>query len=251
MEFGDEPQSLYWAYGGRWPFRRLLYVGITNSRKRRLREHGALSEWMSEARTIKFKNYQDRASVVAAEKRTIRSKRPIYNVQHNRGDREIEVSAHEVSAGLAGIGTAACVVLLGTRWAADELSTRWILRRARLQGAKVELPPRRNPFSEPSRTLTLLDAFLSLSSKGVMEGIQNRVPERPVASLQEPVEATAGRAEEVGAGPHSMAMAPWSASTSAWALLFVMCIVCAHGRGAGSADRKGLFMDKGAPNSAD
>jgi hypothetical protein len=118
---------------------------------------------MREARMIKFKRYEDRVSALEAEKRAIQAKRPRYNVQHNRRDREVDPAA--VVAGLNGLGVAACLAVLGGRWMFDEMSARWMRRQARRAGVTVELPPGRNPFEEPSAVLALLEVFWTFASR--------------------------------------------------------------------------------------
>ena len=95
----EDPQTLYQAWKGHWPFRQWLYVGITNSPSRRFGEQRRSSEWMLEAGTIRLARFPDRESVIEAERRMIRAKRPQYNVQHNRHEEvEVELSAENLAA---------------------------------------------------------------------------------------------------------------------------------------------------------
>jgi hypothetical protein len=157
-EFSEDRQTLYQAWRGRWPFGQWLYVGITNSPSRRFREHRVRSDWMLEAGTIRLTRYPDRESVMEAERSMIRAKRPHYNVQHNRHQAEVELSPETLAAG----GAAICLAILALRWLADVSSAWWVTRPAERQGVSVELPPRRNPFTEPSVTLTMFEAFCTM-----------------------------------------------------------------------------------------
>lgn len=155
IDSSEDPQTLYQVWRGHWPFRQWLYVGITNSPSRRLGEHRRRSEWMLEAGTIRLTRYPDRESVMEAERRMIRAKRPNYNVQHNRHKIEVELSAEN----LAALGAAICLSILALRWLADVSAEWWVKRQAGRHDAPVELPPRRNPFTEPSVTLTMFETF--------------------------------------------------------------------------------------------
>ena len=156
----EDPQTLYQAWKGHWPFRQWLYVGITNSPSRRFGEHHARSDWMLEAGAIRLTRYADRESVREAEQSMIRAKRPQYNIQHNRHV-DVEVDVELSLETLAAAGAAVCLSILALRWVADASSAWWIKRQAERQGVPVELPARRDPFSEPSVTLTLLKTFCS------------------------------------------------------------------------------------------
>ena len=188
----EDPQTLYQAWKGRWPFRQWLYIGITNSPSRRFGEHRRRSEWMLEAGTIRLARYPDRESVMEAERHMIRAKRPYYNVQHNRHEVEVELSPEN----LAAMGAAICLSVLALRWLADVSSEWWVKRQAGRQGVAIELPPRRNPFTEPSVTLTMFEMFSTMMADGppltqqprVMPMFQVPAPPTPPASaaIEEP-----------------------------------------------------------------
>jgi hypothetical protein len=179
-EFSEDPQTLYQSWKGRWPFRQWLYIGITNSPSRRFCEHRARSDWMLEAGTIRLTRYPDRESVMEAERHMIRSKRPCYNVQHNRHQIEVELSPETMAAMGAGI----CLAILALRWLADVTSEWWVKRQAGRQGVSVELPPRRHPFTEPSVTLTMFEVFCCTM---IGSGAHLRQPPRVAPVFQMPV----------------------------------------------------------------
>lgn len=225
-DFPEDPQTLYQAWKGHWPFRQWLYVGITNSPSRRFGEHRRRSEWMLEAGTIRLARFSDRESVMEAERRMIRAKRPHYNVQHNRHEVEVELSAEN----LAAAGAAACLSVLALRWLADVSSEWWVKRQARRQGVTVELPPRRNPFTEPSLTLTMLTGFCTVMAGGPA---LTRPAVPPVAAI--PVtaapaaESSAAEPQPVWAraDPASASMPPVPVQAAAIAALLIMLAVCA------------------------
>lgn len=59
----------------------LLYTGITNDPGRRFTEHAKEKHWWTEVRGISVDWYDDRTSVLAAEKRAIRVENPLHNVR--------------------------------------------------------------------------------------------------------------------------------------------------------------------------
>lgn len=59
----------------------LLYTGITNSPERRFTEHAKEKHWWEDVRGIAIDWYEDRESVLAAEKRAIRIEKPVYNIR--------------------------------------------------------------------------------------------------------------------------------------------------------------------------
>jgi len=224
-ELPDDPQTLYLAWTGRWPFRQWLYVGITNSPSRRFHQHRAHSAWMLEAATIRLKRYPDRESVMVAERLMIKAKRPYYNVQHNRQDVEVEVSGES----LAALSAAICVALLGLRWLADACSAWWIQRQADRQGASVVLPPRRNPFTEPSVVLSLLEAFCARAvGEPLRQPSKDSAPDevRTVPSTEPPAVT-----EKPGLSRHVArpVVAPESASGLPFGLVVALCLALAQG----------------------
>lgn len=60
----------------------LLYVGITNNPARRFMQHGVDREWWHEVETIRMQRFDDRESVLAAEREAIKAERPRYNILH-------------------------------------------------------------------------------------------------------------------------------------------------------------------------
>jgi predicted GIY-YIG superfamily endonuclease len=228
-DFSEDPQTLYQAWNGHWPFRRWLYVGITNSPSRRFGEHRRRSEWMLEAGTIRLVRFPDRESVMEAERRMICAKRPQYNVQHNRHEVEVELSAEN----LAAAGAAVCLSILALRWLADVSSQSWVKRQARRQGVTVELPPRRNPFTEPSLTLTMLGGFCTMMA-GDPGLARPAVPVAVPVPVAPAAESSAVDPWPVWAGvdPVDVAMPPASAQSVVVAALLVMLaagVICAAG----------------------
>ncbi|HXW87893.1 MAG TPA: hypothetical protein VEJ42_06510 [Streptosporangiaceae bacterium] len=152
-------QTLYQGWNGRWPFRHYLYIGITNSPSRRMREHRANSDWMLEARVIRMKRYPDRESVREAERQMIIRKRPEYNIQHNR--HEIEIASPEDIAARA---AALSFGILAARSLADIGAMWWVRHLAARQGVTVELPPRPNRFTESSAALTMFQVCSKMAT---------------------------------------------------------------------------------------
>lgn len=59
----------------------LLYTGITNNPERRFTEHAKEKHWWTNVRGISIDWYDDRDSVLTAEKRAIRIENPLHNVR--------------------------------------------------------------------------------------------------------------------------------------------------------------------------
>lgn len=59
----------------------LLYTGITNNPDRRFTEHAKEKHWWTTVRGISVDWYDDRETVLAAEKRAIRIERPLHNIR--------------------------------------------------------------------------------------------------------------------------------------------------------------------------
>jgi hypothetical protein len=139
---------------------------------------------MSKARVIKLKTYQDRESVLRAEKHAIRSRRPEYNVQHNRYTPIAEPALAGAPSVLTSWLMLGCITTLAGVWLMDGASARWIRSRAREQGAAVVLPPRRNPFAEPSFVLTLLEGLMASTQKPgtIVEAAQSIDPAPAVSA---------------------------------------------------------------------
>lgn len=67
----------------------LLYTGITNNPERRFTEHAKEKHWWTEVRGIAIDWYDDRNSVLSAEKRAIRIENPFHNIRDKR-DRGVD-----------------------------------------------------------------------------------------------------------------------------------------------------------------
>ncbi len=65
----------------------LLYVGITADLPARFGRHRDGKPWWSTVANITVEHFEDRRSVLAAEKAAIEAERPLYNTQHNGGHR--------------------------------------------------------------------------------------------------------------------------------------------------------------------
>jgi hypothetical protein len=223
-ELPDDPHTLYEATRGRGLRKEVLYVGITNSRSRRFREHRSRSGWMNEADNIQMKHYPDRGSALEAERRRIRDKRPHYNVQHNSQEVEVEGSPFPVAELVA----ATCAAVLGLRWLADVSSARWMQRQARRRGVSVEVLPPRDPFSEPSIALTLLEASLAAAAgarpgqplEGLLLG--------PVSTVQSSEPGPAVETPAPGVPP-SVPVAPVGSAAPVGLLVAIM-LICAFAR---------------------
>ncbi|HUK70804.1 MAG TPA: hypothetical protein VLW50_18935, partial [Streptosporangiaceae bacterium] len=107
----------------------LLYVGISNDWTRRLREHWHYQPWRDEVARVVRVCYPDRRSVLAAERETIRSEAPLYNIQHNLGTPELvppgELLTPEELLAIAIIVIAGGYVLYQLSVAAVEKYRRW------------------------------------------------------------------------------------------------------------------------------
>lgn len=74
-------QYLYRAYDNE---NNLLYVGMTQSLRNRIRTHIAVSNWMEKTDWIKIERYPDRKSVMEAERSAIKNELPERNIQHRQ-----------------------------------------------------------------------------------------------------------------------------------------------------------------------
>jgi predicted GIY-YIG superfamily endonuclease len=61
----------------------LLYVGISGRWSERLHRHEKTSQWMQKADIVKLERFETREAVMAAEKKAIKSERPMHNKQMN------------------------------------------------------------------------------------------------------------------------------------------------------------------------
>ncbi len=59
----------------------LLYIGITSSMRRRLREHEGNSDWYERISRITIERYESRDAALLAEKDAICREGPLYNIQ--------------------------------------------------------------------------------------------------------------------------------------------------------------------------
>lgn len=162
MTLNDETHTLYRYKRGRT----LLYIGITNDRRRRMGEHRTTKPWVDEATTVTMKHYPSREAVLAAEKEAIKRERPLYNVLHNtRVEIDIEMSPEDAVRAFATLGLLICTAILAARTAADFGSVWWQKRQAATQGVTVDLVTPRSRFSSeehPSVALTLLGVFYKM-----------------------------------------------------------------------------------------
>ncbi|WP_460625182.1 GIY-YIG nuclease family protein, partial [Kitasatospora kifunensis] len=76
-----DSHALYRFYNDRG---QLLYTGITNDPGRRFTEHAKAKHWWTDIRGISVDWYDNRDSVLAAEKRAIRIENPEHNVRDKR-----------------------------------------------------------------------------------------------------------------------------------------------------------------------
>jgi predicted GIY-YIG superfamily endonuclease len=160
-----EPHNVYRI----WRRRKLLYVGVSNSWPRRLSEHQAAKAWFKDATRVTLKSYPDRAAALDAERHAIETKRPLFNIQHNR-DRnsvEVEVDPDALARSLCAMGAAVCLVVLAVRWTLDAGAAWWIQARADRDGLPLQVPAPRNPFTEepPPLAMTLLQMFIEAASR--------------------------------------------------------------------------------------
>jgi len=61
----------------------LLYIGISKSFGNRFNQHAHMAEWFSKAHSVTIEHYSDRKSVESAEKRAIKTEKPIHNKAYN------------------------------------------------------------------------------------------------------------------------------------------------------------------------
>lgn len=61
----------------------LLYVGISNSFFERLCGHRNHSHWFERIAYIKLSHFENQKAVLDAEKRAIKSEKPLFNAQHS------------------------------------------------------------------------------------------------------------------------------------------------------------------------
>lgn len=80
----DRPHALYRFFDLN---DRLLYVGITSNPAARFKQHRDDKPWWLDVANIRIEPFDDRPSVLEAERQAIELEHPIYNVTHNRGSR--------------------------------------------------------------------------------------------------------------------------------------------------------------------
>lgn len=83
---GDEvpstsPHLIYLLYNR---LGRLLYIGVTDRGPVRLVEHYRHKSWFVEVARVDFERCASRGTAISREAHLIRTRRPLYNVQHNR-----------------------------------------------------------------------------------------------------------------------------------------------------------------------
>lgn len=170
MKLEDEPHTLYFFWHGR----RLLYVGITNDRRRRISEHRGLKPWYTESTKITMKWYPNRRAVLDAEERLIKRKRPLYNIQHNAAVESVQLSPEDFQRAMAAKVAMACAGVLAIRYVADVSSAWWLRRRMVADSIDLSIPAPRNPFKEdpPPAALQLLNAFCGLAAQSQLRPAQ-------------------------------------------------------------------------------
>jgi hypothetical protein len=77
----------------------LLYIGVSDDWTRRARQHWLSKPWALDILSVGLEEYASRPAVLAAERRAIKSERPLYNVQHNRGTSAAEEPASSLTFG--------------------------------------------------------------------------------------------------------------------------------------------------------
>ena len=76
-DFPDWPYTLYRLYG---EDRDLLYVGISGSVLRRIKEHRQVASWWDQVVLIETEEFKNQIAARGAEMRAIRAENPRYNV---------------------------------------------------------------------------------------------------------------------------------------------------------------------------
>jgi predicted GIY-YIG superfamily endonuclease len=155
---GMTDQYLYrLSGGGEGP----LYIGISDDWTRRMRQHWLDKPWAAQITVVELETYRSRAAVLAAERRAIRSERPLYNVQHNNGGAVTEetagLSAEEIIA-LIAVGIIAAWLLYELTTAAVSAYRTWkadrgeflAWRESRAVEPTSELPAAEPPPEPPS-----------------------------------------------------------------------------------------------------
>jgi predicted GIY-YIG superfamily endonuclease len=79
----DQPQWLYRLFDSEG---RLIYIGVSDSVWRRVKEHERDQAWGPDIAQVRRQRYPGRAAVLAAEKRAIQIEKPVHNIVHNAGD---------------------------------------------------------------------------------------------------------------------------------------------------------------------
>lgn len=123
-------QTLYRMYAADGT---LLYVGITQRRMERFRQHADHKQWWAEVAQIQVAHYPDRQSVVSAERAAIESEQPRYNVIWNGRRQSPPPTAAATSDGY-GYGASS-----GDRWRPESLTCTVLRKRGPLQTRTTEL----------------------------------------------------------------------------------------------------------------
>lgn len=71
----------HWLYRAYRADGRLLYVGVTSSGMRRLKEHAVARAWWPEVESFRISHYASRGELLAGELVAIRTEYPLYNVK--------------------------------------------------------------------------------------------------------------------------------------------------------------------------
>lgn len=137
----DQPHTLYRFFGSGGT---LLYIGITNSIPRRLRQHNDKKDWWLGVASITTEHYPSREAVLEAEKRAIIAEAPLYNDHHNQAGKQWGTTPIAASSGLTpvcmGCGDQILAGDLGTLHVRmDEVQEALARRRESSSGQLVEL----------------------------------------------------------------------------------------------------------------
>jgi predicted GIY-YIG superfamily endonuclease len=160
-----------------------LYIGRSNNVMRRVGEHRASKDWITQASRIDLEWYPAE-DIAEAEREAIEHERPLYNIVYNGGRLKIEASA-EVTIrpaspeDLAAMLAAFVALGMGAVWVMDSVANWNVKRRAERAGQEVDLPPARNLFTQdpPHWSANLLTALLAFATmdKSDREAGQERV----------------------------------------------------------------------------
>lgn len=84
-EAEEEAHILYRFFGGGDV---LLYVGVTVNPGNRMAAHATGKPWWQSVRTITLQHFSNSADLMRAEREAIKAEGPLFNVHHNRRNRQ-------------------------------------------------------------------------------------------------------------------------------------------------------------------